>query len=73
MQGMRRNPVGALAELNLKNERLQNAQLNQALEMKRRDITDYALVYSSGGMLLRKFWTTSSKSGDNPIRELYRT
>lgn len=36
----------ALAELNLKNERLQNAQLNQALEMKRRDITDYALVYS---------------------------
>ncbi len=35
-----------LAELNLQNERLQNAQLNHQLEMKRRDITDYALVYS---------------------------
>ncbi|HEX2899664.1 MAG TPA: tetratricopeptide repeat protein [Bacteroidia bacterium] len=35
-----------LAELSLKNERLENAQLNQELEMKKRDITDYALVYS---------------------------
>jgi hypothetical protein len=35
-----------LAELGLKNERLENEQLNQQLEMKQRDITDYALAYS---------------------------
>jgi tetratricopeptide (TPR) repeat protein/DNA-binding CsgD family transcriptional regulator len=35
-----------LAELSLENERLENVQLNLQLEMKQRDITDYALVYS---------------------------
>lgn len=34
-----------LAELSLVNERLEKAHLSETLEMKQRDITDYALVY----------------------------
>jgi tetratricopeptide (TPR) repeat protein len=34
-----------LLELSLQNQQLQNAQLNHALDMKQRDITDFAIVH----------------------------
>lgn len=35
-----------LAEVKLKNQQLENGQLNHELEMKKRDITDFALVHA---------------------------
>jgi DNA-binding CsgD family transcriptional regulator len=35
-----------LAELSLRNQQLENEQLNHALEMSRRDVTDFAIVHT---------------------------
>lgn len=61
-----------LAEMSLKNERLEKAQLVQELEMRQRDITDYALVYSQRKKILEEVLEglKQIKRSPNPERSL---
>lgn len=61
-----------LAEMSLKNERLEKAQLVQELEMRQRDITDYALVYSQRKKIFEEVFESLKqiKRSPNPERSL---
>ncbi|MFN8397429.1 MAG: hypothetical protein U0176_22590 [Bacteroidia bacterium] len=61
-----------LAEMSLKNERLEKAQLVQELEMRQRDITDYALVYSQRKKIFEEVLESLKqiKRSPNPERSL---
>lgn len=58
-----------LMALNLENQALQNAQLSQQLEMKQRDITDYALVYAQRRKLMEEMLETLREVKRNPQPE----
>jgi tetratricopeptide (TPR) repeat protein len=61
-----------LAELGLKNERLENVQLSYQLDMRKRDITDYALVYSQRRKIFEEILEDlrQIKRSPNPERSL---
>gem|GEM_PF-4038407 len=61
-----------LAEINLKNEQLEKMQIGQQLELKKRDVTDYALAYSQRKKILDEILTKIKeiKKSKDPAEQL---